>query len=164
MITLKSFIRATLIDEIRNIQQTNKHHYLSFGLISQGIEFLGCCLDGKAYFKDGLSGKRFRNAIDKLFPDEYKKFNIEKGKYDLFENLRCGLLHVCLPKPDIELIQRNEIKKCGRHLEVKMIRGRDALILVSEELFNDFKNACEEIIKRIEGGIIENKNLIATEL
>ncbi|PIP17635.1 MAG: hypothetical protein COX43_03250 [Parcubacteria group bacterium CG23_combo_of_CG06-09_8_20_14_all_35_9] len=68
-----------------------------------------------------------------------------------------------MPKPNIELIQRSEITNFGNHLEIKNIRGKDMLILVSEELFNDFKNACNEIIKRIDGGKISNKDLIVTE-
>lgn len=164
MITLKDFIKITLIKEIKEIQQTGNHHYLSFGLISQGIEFLGYCLDSNSYFIDNQSESRFRNTIKNLFPTKYHPFNIKNGKYDLYKDLRCGILHVCLPKPNIELIQRREINDFGNHLEIKNIRDKDMLILVSEELFNDFENACNKIIERIDDGKISNKDLLVTEL
>jgi len=43
--TLTSFIEQVLKKEIKNIQRDENHHYLSFSSISQGIEFLGACLD-----------------------------------------------------------------------------------------------------------------------
>ncbi|MFA5359988.1 MAG: hypothetical protein WC349_03470 [Patescibacteria group bacterium] len=163
MVDRKEFIKFFLIDSIKNIQQINGHHYLSFGLISQGIEFLGCCLDDKGYFKEKLSRERFENAIKELFPQKYQQFNIKDGQYYLYRDLRCGLLHGCLPKPSIELIRRSEIINFTNHLEIKNIRGKETLVLVSEELFNDFENACKEIINRIDKGKISNGNLLVTE-
>jgi hypothetical protein len=164
MTTLKEFIEHTLINDTRDIQQKYNYHYLSFGLIAQGIEFLGCCLDSNGYFDEKLSGTRFRNTINILFPDSYKKINIKNSSYDLFRDLRCGLLHVCLPKPNIEIIQRREICKFGNHLEIKNIRDKNnILILVSEDLFEDFESACRKIILKIENGEIEDRLLLLTE-
>lgn len=162
-ITIKEFVEKTLIGEIRDIQQTNNHHYLSFGLISQGIEFLGCLLDGKGFFKVNKSKERFRNAIDKLFPETYRPYNFENGQYDLYDGLRCGLLHVYLPKSHIELIQKSEISNFGNHLEIKRIRNKEMLILVSEELFSDFEKACKEVLRRIDKDGSGDNILISTE-
>lgn len=163
MITLKDFIKITLIKEIKEIQQTGNHHYLSFGLISQGIEFLGCCLDPNSYFIDNQSESRFRNAIKNLFPKKYHPFNIKNGKYDLYRDLRCGILHVCLPKPNIELIRRKEIPNFGKHLEIKKIRNKEMLILVSEDLYFDFQIACKKILSKIINNEIVNTKLMVTE-
>jgi len=101
---VKSFIQGLLIEEIKSIQQKEGHHYLSFGLIAQGIEFLGACLDSNEFFVERKSNQRFNRAIMELFPSKYHKYvNDKKGqRFDLYENLRCGLLHIILPKADID--------------------------------------------------------------
>lgn len=167
-LTLKEFIGHVLINEIKAIQQTHGHHYLSFGLIAQGIELLGACLDSTNFHKRGKSSDRFRNAINKLFPEKYKAHNNKASQYDLYANLRCGLLHVVIPGSHIELIQEDEKTTYGGgHLDIKNIRGGDRLLLVSQEFFTDFEKACNEIVKRIDSGAIDPKKvsveLIATE-
>jgi len=148
------FIQKVLIDEFKEIQQDEGHPYISFSLICQGIEFLGACLDSEPFSAKGLSAPRFRRAMYDLFPTWYRKFNQGTGKpFDLYENLRCGLIHVILPGSRLELIRRTEKAKfSANHLEVKEIRGIDRLVLVSEDLFEDYERACEEIIARISDG------------
>ena len=148
------FIQKVLIDEFKEIQQDEGHPYISFSLICQGIEFLGACLDSEPFSAKGLSAPRFRRAMYDLFPTSYRKFNQGTGKpFDLYENLRCGLIHVILPGSRLELIRRTEKAKfSANHLEVKEIQGIDRLVLVSEDLFEDYERACEEIIARISDG------------
>src|SRR4030067_1965446 len=119
------FIQKVLIDEFKEIQQDEGHPYISFSLVCQGIEFLGACLDSEPFSAKGLSAPRFRRAIYDLFPTSYRKFNQGTGKpCDLYENLRCGLIHVILPGSRVELIRRAEKAKFSAdHLEVKAIRG-----------------------------------------
>ncbi len=148
------FIQKVLIEEFREIQQDECHHYISFSLICQGIEFLGACLDSEPFSAKGQSAARFRRAVYDLFPASYRPFNQGTGRpFDLYENLRCGLQHVILPESPIELIRQSEKGKFDvNHLEVKEIRGKDRLILVSEGLFDDYEKACKEIIARITDG------------
>lgn len=148
------FIQKVLIDEFKVIQQDEGHDYISFSLICQGIEFLGACLDSEPFSAKGLSAPRFRKAIDDLFPTSYHQFNQGTGKpFDLYENFRCGLLHIMLPGSRLELIRRvEEVKFNAHHLEVKEVRGMDKLVLVSEDLFEDYEAACGEIIARISDG------------
>ena len=145
------FIQKVLIDEFKEIQQDERHPTISFSLICQGIEFLGACLDSEPFSAKGLSAPRFRRAIDDLFPRSYHKFNQGTGRpFDLYENLRCGLLRDILPGSRLELIRRTEkVKLNANHLEVKEIRGIDRLVLVSEDLFEDYEKACQEIMARI---------------
>jgi hypothetical protein len=151
---ISDFIQKVLIDEFKEIQENEGHHYLSFSLISQGIEFLGACLDSDAFSNKGLSAPRFRRAIYGLFPTSYHKFNQGSGKpFDLYENFRCGLFHVILEGSRLELIRRSENPKFNaHHLEVQEIRGMNRLVLVSEDLFDDYEKACKEIIARIKDG------------
>jgi len=149
--TVVDFIQKVLLEEFKQIQRDERHHYISFSLICQGIEFLGACLDSEPFSAKGLSAPRFRRAVYDLFPPSYHPFNQGSGKrYDLYENLRCGLLHVILPGSHLELIRRSEkIESNVDHLEVKVIRGMNRLVLVSEDLFEDYEKACQEIIARI---------------
>jgi len=151
---ISDFIQKVLIEEFRKIEQDEGHHYISISLICQGIEFLGACLDSEPFSAKGQSAARFRRAIYELFPASYRPYNQGTGRaFDLYENLRCGLLHVILPDSPIEVIQQSEKEKFDvNHLEVKEIRGRDRLVLVSEDLFDDYEKACKEIIVRIHHG------------
>lgn len=159
--TVKEFIQFLLIDEIKSIQQNEGHHYLSFGLISQGIEFLGACIDNHDFNTPKVSKTRFDDEINNLFPSDYHQFVKKKGseQFDLYGNLRCGLLHIVIPGSDLELIQELEINDYGEHLEVKNIRKRARLILVSQRLMKDFEDACNEVIRRIDKKEIVNQKV-----
>jgi len=148
---ISDFIQKVLIEEFREIQQDQRHHYILFSLICQGIEFLGACLDSEPFTAKGRSAARFRRAVYDLFPASYRPFNQGTGRpFDLYENLRCGLEHVILPESPIALLQESEKKKFDvHHLEVKEIQGIGRLVLVSEDLFRDYEKACKEIIARI---------------
>ena len=39
------FIQSVLMDDINEIVNHHKMHYIAFGLMAQGMEFLGACLD-----------------------------------------------------------------------------------------------------------------------
>ncbi len=145
------FIQEVWIDKFKEMQQNEENHYLSFSLICQGIEFLGACLDSDPFSAKGLGAPRFRRAIYDLFPTAYHKFNQGSGKpFDLYEDLRCSLLHAILPGSQLALIRRSEKEKLhATHLEVKEVRGINRLVLVLEDLFDDYEKACREIIARV---------------
>lgn len=148
------FIQKVLIDEFRKIQKDEGYHYISAILICQGIEFLGACLDSEPFSAKGLSAPRFRRAIYDLFLTSYHKFNQGSRKpLDLYENFRCSLFHVILPGSRLELVRRSENPDFNsHHLEVKEIRGMNRLVLVLEDLYDDYEKACKEIIERMTEG------------
>lgn len=148
---ISNFIQEVLIDHFKEIQENEKNHHISFSLICQGIEFLGACLDSEPFSAKGLGAPRFRRAIHDLFPTAYHRFNQGSGKrFDLYEDLRCSLLHAILPGSQLELIRRSEKERLhASHLEVKEVRGMNRLVLVLEDLFDDYEKACREIISRI---------------
>ncbi len=162
-ISVRDFINHTLISEIKSIQQ-NDHHYLSFSLISQGIEFLGACIDNKDWGVLDESRNRFKLAINDLFPSGYQPYNDDNSSYFLYRNLRCGLIHRMLPKSSLELIQKKDINKYGKHLEIKIIRNRKRLILVSEDLFEDFEKAARKVIRKIDNREIVHQKVYDTFL
>lgn len=150
---VKDFIEVALINDIKSIQQTG-HHYHSFSLISQSIEFLGACIDRFDFGERGQSENRFELAIKRLFPSNYHVYNRRNSMYYLYRNLRCGLLHKMIPNSRLELIQRAEILSYGNHLEIENIRNIDRLILVSQDFYSDFKKASLEVMQRIDNNEI----------
>src|SRR4030042_2626496 len=136
-ITPKQFIKEVLIDEIGDI--IKKHPYLSFTLISSGIEFLGICLDKESKWTDqGKSEKHFCNCIDKLFPRKYQDI---KGR--LFKELRCGLVHSQL-SGDFKLTEVKNDPSGALKYENHLTENKNILVL--DYLYFDFVQDCMKII------------------
>lgn len=155
---VNEFIKAVFLEEIKNttIQSERVYAYLGFNLIAQSIEFLGACLDPYPWDQKNLSAERFKNAILKLFPDEYKKYT--KGKFDLYSNLRCSMVHISRPGNLISLSERkHEVEKNLKDMHLKIQNKK--LLLIYEDFFLDFKNACEKLIL-----MIENKEVQAEKV
>ncbi len=155
--TAAEYIQLELIDGIGDI--VDQHKFLSFGLITSGIELLGICIDKSEdpFFHPNKSGERFRLAIQELFPEKYHQYNIRykdnnvpDGKFDLYSELRCGLNHATFAKPKIGLSQRV-------HNINNLSVNNGKLTLVAEDFFDDFKKACVEVIRRIEKGEIRQR-------
>ena len=141
----REFIQNVLIIETDDI--VNKHQYLSFGIITAGIELLGILIESPKnsfWVRDKSSG-RFKNAIKYLFPVEYNQY-----KKLLYEELRCGMNHAILPKANIALSER---KRGHKNLSYK----NNQLVLVAEDFFDDYKKACEKVIDMLDKGSIKDR-------
>jgi len=149
VITQEKYIRQVLIDEIGDV--VNQHKWLSFILICSGIEFLGGCLDTnqRDLNTSGRSKKRFNTAIFMLFPQDYHQY-INKGKDNvgLYAQLRCGMNHVTLPGLNVALSERK-----SQIPNLSILENR--LVLIAEDFYDDFKNACQKIISMLENGEIQ---------
>lgn len=157
------------LNEYGSIVYKSKHHYISFSLIAQGIEFLGRCLDDKHGFdwedsvnKRDYSGKVFRKAIEDLFPAKYRKFAIKGSKFDLYKNLRCGLIHKLVPNSPIGLTHREESNRFNtEHLQVKKdnFGNEIQLILVSEDFYDDFVISVNKVKLMVNKGQLTHPKL-----
>ena len=158
MKTVTGFIQSVLIDEIRKIQQEDGHHYLSFSLIAQGIEFLGACLDDKEFDcrERGINGKRFRKVIRDLFPTDYLPYNDGDTENDLYKNLRNWMIHQGRPNPRIGLTHQAESERYGT---IHLRKCGERLTLVSERLFGDFDAAAGKVVEKIDKGILTHEKL-----
>jgi len=130
----------------------DRHKYLSFGVVSQGIELLGACLDENEFDKQGQSANRFNMALHELFPEhKYDDFGPESASdVSLYRDLRCGFLHNVLPKKAFSL---TEIKNAPSRLHLTKVDAEDGsqrYLLVAEEFYGDFVSACETLIHMIE--------------
>ncbi len=148
------FIQTVLIDGLKDIRQGDGYPALSLSLLCQGREFLGACLDSEPFSAKGLGAPRFRKAIYDLFPPAYHPFNQGTGKpFDLHENLRSGLLLPLLSGSRLEVVRRSEKEhRTARHLEVAEVRGMSRLVLIWEDLLEDYEMACREVMARIGDG------------
>lgn len=132
----KEFIRNVLIEEIGEVVKT--HPYISFALISVGIELLGKCLltnfphwhridSNKAYSK----GSSLMEQID----ERYSQINLK-------DELRNGFAHTFKPKGKIAL---SEVK----HGAINFSKNKNGqTILVAEEFYRDFVRACHVVLEK----------------
>ena len=130
----REFVQKTLIKEFGDIVNgQEKHDYLSFLLISCGIEFLGRCMDtvGTSWNLHKRKGYYFKKGIA-LFPECYHNDDI-KGK--LYSGLRCGICHALLPKEEI----------CVSSMEVQNLNNTPILLNI-RTFYQDFKSACEKLL------------------
>lgn len=126
-VPVKDFIRKNLYPAIEMLKDKGRA-YFAFELIAAGIEFLGACMDDNDFYQQYLAGKRFENAITKL--SSLQKYDYPNNK--LYDNLRCGMCHVLLPKTTLKL--SSGYGKCSEN------------ILYIETFYCDFKSACEELL------------------
>jgi hypothetical protein len=167
--TTIELMNQIFISEYNSIVYKSKHHYISFSLIAQGIEFLGRCLDDKHGFdweenasQRDYSGKVFRKAIEKLFPAKYRKFAIKGSTFDLYKNLRCGLIHKLVPHSPIGLTHRKESKRFNtKHLQVvKDTKGKEIqLILICEDFYDDFVMAVNKVKEMVSNGELKHPKM-----
>jgi len=145
-VSVEVFIQIVLINDIGRMINKCELYYLSFGVIAQGIEFLGACLDEFPFDNKNQSEKRFKKAIKSLFP-KYAKHNSPRAEFYLYQDLRCALIHTVRPYVRVVLTHRAEsVKEGTRHLE----KYENQLVLVAEDLYDDFKKACESVIRKIQ--------------
>ena len=129
----KDFIKLVCINEIGDVV---KHHpFLSFALLSIGIEFIGKCrMVGNTWDikpeKAFNSGKEILVEIDSRYE-----------QLDLRTELRNGLTHTYLPKSKLAL---GEVRNGDDHFGTSKT-GRT--ILVAEILYRDFVKACHIILE-----------------
>lgn len=129
------------IDQLGSI--INDHPYISFIVISTGIEFLGKCLDQKLekWNEKQESRKYFEKAILTIPSLQVYSSYLDQNTFNLYSNLRCGLVHSASPKYLITLSSKEELG----HLVLENNR----LNLKIEEFYRDFRLACEFVINEV---------------
>ena len=138
--TTKQYIEVTFIIQVGEIVPT--HPYIAFMTMGIGIEFLGKCMNGGNFNEEGVSRKRFEEAITHIPAFTKYRALIGKGSaFDLYSCLRCGLAHAAAPKYPITLSSKGEMPNLEIHDNGKRINLR------CEDFYVDFKNACEDAFK-----------------
>lgn len=153
--TVKEFIDQVFLNEYKKIVRRG-FHYISFALVALGTEFLGACLDPYDFAERGLSEKRFIQAMRELFPQQYQQHC--KALYD---DLRCGFAHMLRPGRRFALTGRAESKREKTKHLCPFCREPfpDATVLVAEQFYFDFEQACRKVISRIDSGRLAHPKL-----
>lgn len=146
-------------DEVRNLKESQPCPYVKFQLIAPNIEFLGACYDEYPFYcppeiKRDVSEYRFNNALNKLFNKKYKPFAKKSSTYNLYKLFRCGMVHQMAPGKGVALTTRKESKEDETE-HLKVTNGK--LILVLEDLYDDFAKASIKLLEGFENGTITNK-------
>jgi hypothetical protein len=149
-VTVREFINRVFLNEYKRLVSEG-FHYISFALVALGIEFLGSCLDPHDFARTRLSKKRFTNAIQELFPQKYHPHS-----QALFEDLRSGFAHQFRPGLRFVLTHRQESK-----LENTQHLGHfgSATVLISEDFYADFEEACRKVVEMIDKGTLTHPKL-----
>lgn len=136
-LTAREFIQETLIKEFGDIVNgKERHDYISFLLISCGIEFLGRCMDaaGTDWELHKSNGKYFKQGIT-LFPQCYQKRKKRNIPHILYKGLRCGICHALLPQKNIYVSSKK-----------KQDLNNIPICLNIRTFFDDFKKACTSLL------------------
>jgi len=145
---LESFIRTVLLKDIRRMVYDCGLHYLGFGTIAVGIEFLGACTDSDPWDISGKSRTRFAAGIDtymKPVDPRYATYNDPSSPYYLYKHLRCGMAHILKPQGGIGLTCRGDAQSTGlKHFDC--VPGRKAIVMTPEDFYDDFDQACQILL------------------
>lgn len=150
------FIDTVLLTNIKDLICTNGQHYLGFGVVACGIEFLGACIDALPFDAEKVSRQRFEAGIKTLFDAKYNPFADKSTKYDLYKHLRCGMAHIMRPQGRVGFTTQAESVTDGTtHLQI--LTPDDKLVLVSETFYADFADATKKMKHHMNAGAYTKK-------
>ena len=124
-------------------------HWHAFAIMGIGIEFLGKAIDPSHpndWDFERESRISFEYAIEHISGfSPYRNLvrNRNATGYDLYAEFRCGLAHMFKPKP------RTSLSHGDKEMENKL-DDNNLVNFNCHHLFSDFKNSCEEVVKRIQ--------------
>lgn len=148
-LSTKNFIKTVFIEQLKGIIDYPLPYH-AFMIMSIGIEFLGKCLktDQSIWHTKarGESPDSFKKAIREI--PSLKKYEPYLEKYDLYDGLRCGLLHSAQPGVRITLSSEANSKNETGHLVEDKQFGIERINFKCEEFYADFKEACEWVIEQ----------------
>ncbi|MDR2009329.1 MAG: hypothetical protein LBQ22_02470 [Bacteroidales bacterium] len=147
------FLQKNILNSIKKIVIDEDQALFGFMLTGQAIEILGAYLDHKPFRVKQQSSKRFEIAINKLFPDKYRKIN--KSNF-LYYQLRTFLTHTFIPSGKL-LLRKGKSSKEIPHLSYK----DNSLVLYIEDFYVDLENAVIKLINLINSDKIELKKISA---
>ncbi|REE07628.1 hypothetical protein DFQ09_1162 [Winogradskyella pacifica] len=141
-----------------NIQEfiNSKNDFQAFIILSIGIEFLGAFVDEKDFNEFGQSQNRFENSLKHWFNNKW----YEQNRTWIYQNLRGPLVHQYRPGKEILLTS-----KCKNNIDLEkhLTKSNGKTIFVLEQLFADFKKACEKIDREMNNDKSPYKNTKMSE-
>ena len=151
----KHFLEENLVKQISELHQQG-FVTPAFMMLAQSIELLGALLDDKPLRAKEQSKRRFGLAIHKLFPSVYTKAN---DKDWLYVKYRCHMVHSLLPSSHLKLSGYAETELKNLQYEP----GTEQMVLVLENWQEDFKNAVQKLLLKMEKGEVKLKKVDISE-
>jgi hypothetical protein len=107
--------------------------------------------------RPGESATRFNAALIEFFSSDYASFANKTSDFNLFKNLRCGMLHIIIPTDRLALGERKNVQNQHKHLEkYRDSFGNERLFLIAEDFYEDLRCACKKVID-----IIKDKSIFS---
>lgn len=148
MATISRIMRG--VSSSARVLLCKRHEYYAFGVIAQGIEFLGAVdryiNKGTKLNTKGKSGQKFKEGIA-YFPNEYMDL-INTG-FNLYDELRCGPTHAFCPGPNSYFRSRASLKSGQVHLKKYSLNKKELTVFVLEELIEDYETAVRQLVKKL---------------
>lgn len=148
---IEEFVKRVFLNDLRGMIYEARLHYLAFGTIAVGIEFLGACVDAYPFNESGHSAERFDRGVQDFLSTSdarYEQYNKMTSRYRLYKHLRCGMSHVMRPQGKVLFTSREESTQDGtKHLEII----NEQLLLVCEDFYDHFASACQLLVDRLPG-------------
>jgi hypothetical protein len=146
--SLAEFIRAVFLHDMRRMIYDANLHYLGFGVIASGIEFVGACFDEYPFHQERKSRPRFAQGMQWLsrIDPRYQQYNQPSSPYFLYKFLRCGMAHVMRPHGRVLFSSRVHWPESpNAHLS----EVNNSLLLICEDFYDHFARGCEELIAEL---------------
>ena len=136
------FLSENLIKDLNKMIKGGMDYY-AFNLLCSGLELLGSFFDQEELSKSNASKKRIDNALDHLFPKEYKANNIKSA---ITQQIRNGLVHQFRPTGKIALTSETS-SNCPRkyHLQKSFDKSDKRIIFVIDQFIDDFQSAINKL-------------------
>jgi hypothetical protein len=138
-----------MVDDISTLI-IHKQDFVAFVIISIGIEFLGSFFDSNDFTDLGQSEIRFKNALSKLFKNNWYGNNSDW----MYRHFRGFLIHQYRPSTEILLTSKC---KNGADLNLHLKMQDKKRIFVLEKLFEEFKTAIKRFTNEVKKGSSLNK-------
>lgn len=152
------FVQDILIDAVKKMQDDGSL-YLSGVVMASGVEVLGAILgtappSSTPVSRERMSEQRFNDAITSLFPASYHR--LQARTPGLYAGWRCWGVHQLAPGGYGFLGAQEARAKGIAHLSE---RG-GVVVLVCEELYADYANACRKVLARLLTGLLPDADFL----
>jgi hypothetical protein len=145
--SIESFVLSVFLDDLHRMTYDYGLHYLAFGTIAVGIEFLRACEDAFPFEEKGKSQARFKLGINGYMARVDPRYTTYNDRFYLYRHLRCGMAHVLRPLGTVGFSSRSAAHKAGqKHLDLVLVRGHEILLLTAEDFYDHFEQACGHLL------------------
>ena len=147
-LSVKLFVKNILLGDVKRMTYECGLHYLAFGTISVGIEFLGACNDEFDFAEKGKSKGRFNRGINDYMAQVDPAYATLNKDDFLYEQLRCGMSHLLRPQGKLALMSRRTARS-RKFTHLCPYTAGSGTVMVAENFYDDFAKACGLLLEKL---------------